>query len=232
MITMMFEQARAGYAPTSPCWNCADAAVIRGCVNLARTSDDLSMRDTVLDYLRSTQPATGMDGLSMGMALFYAREVTGQDSYDEDIRQLAAAGWPEIHTAMEAWQVLPFRMAYEFKMNKMAKVHDVARAFQKLHGELEEKDGLYLMALVETIEQCDQQLYEHWRLMVDLYRETLRAMAACGGCQGAACLYAVLKGVQMGLIDGERYLPLARRMMDDPAAQTVYAMVPGMGRDR
>jgi len=96
-------------------------------------------------------------------------------------------------------------------------------------------EGWYLMALVDTIEICSNQLYEHWRALVDLFRESLAGMLRYETAEhlflqspdhpeaegnyaetsGSAMIaYAVLKGVRLGLLDPEKYGPIGRRIFE------------------
>lgn len=147
------------------------------------------------------------------------------DGWKETIEQVAQRGLPAPVRLEEAFDTLPFRMAYEMKLNRMAWVNRVAEDFRCLHQHLfDEKTGLhcaaegedfcaestgwFLMALVDCIDICDQQLYEHWRCLVDIFRVTLRGILRSGKVEGAELqlAYCILKAVRMGLIDGERYL--------------------------
>lgn len=95
--------------------------------------------------------------------------------------------------------------------------------------------GWYLMALVDTVELCSNQLYEHWRALVDIFRESLAGVLRYQTAEGlflqspdhpeaegnyaetsgsAMIAYAVLKGVRLGLIDPEKYLPIGRRIFE------------------
>ncbi|MBQ8312502.1 MAG: hypothetical protein IJX84_04780 [Clostridia bacterium] len=147
------------------------------------------------------------------------------DKWKETIEQVAQRELPAPARLEEAFDTLPFRMAYEMKLNRMAWVNRVAEDFRSLHQRLfDEKSGLhcaaegeaycaestgwFLMALVDCIDICDQQLYEHWRCLVDIFRTTLRGMLRSGKVEGAELqlAYCILKAVRMGLIDSERYL--------------------------
>ena len=93
--------------------------------------------------------------------------------------------------------------------------------------------GWYLMALVDCLEAMDRQLYEHWRTLDDLFTEAvagiLRWQDADTGLfyqvidradvegnyletsGSAMVLYALMKGVRLGVLDGEAHLEPARR---------------------
>lgn len=95
--------------------------------------------------------------------------------------------------------------------------------------------GWYLMALADTIDACREELYEHYRTLVDIFRESLagvlRYQAADGlfyqvidhpmakgnytETSGSAMIaYALMKGVRLGILDPEKYLPIGKRVFE------------------
>ena len=74
-----------------------------------------------------------------------------------------------------------------------------------------------LLALTDAISLCSDQLYEHWRALVDLYRAGLKAALSAEAKEpetAAMLVYALHEGVRLGLIDPERYLPMADRRIE------------------
>lgn len=161
--------------------------------------------------------------------LFFALDKTGEDKYTEAIRQVMAeldAQNEDVSDLPAACAALPFRMAYEMKLNRMERVGATAAMFLSVHRRLWNaktgrhnaslrEDAWFLMAVLDAVETCSDQLYEHWRALVDIYRETLpgvlKAAAEADVQTQALVLYALLRGVQRELIDPERYLPRARK---------------------
>ncbi len=96
--------------------------------------------------------------------------------------------------------------------------------------------GWYLMALVDCIGLCSEELYEHYRALVDIFRESVRGVLRYQSpedhlfCQvidrgevegnytetsGSAMIaYALLKGVRLGVLNPERYGPIGRQVME------------------
>lgn len=161
--------------------------------------------------------------------LFFALEKTGDDKYSEAIQQVMAtldAQNEDVSDLPEACATLPFRMAYEMKLNRMERVGATAAMFRSVHRRLWNaktgrhnaslrEDAWFLMALMDAVEICSDQLYEHWRALVDIYRETLTGVLGAAEEADpqtqALVLYALLRGVQRELIDPERYLPVVRK---------------------
>ncbi|MBQ9265213.1 MAG: glycoside hydrolase family 88 protein [Clostridia bacterium] len=97
--------------------------------------------------------------------------------------------------------------------------------------------GWYLMALIDCIDKMDEMLYEHLRALIDLFREAISGIVqyadpATGlyyqvidraDVEGnyletsgsAMVIYSVLKGVRLGLLDEEKYLPNARKAFEN-----------------
>lgn len=180
--------------------------------------------------------------------LFFALEKTGDDKYRQAIQRVMDElnEHPEANDAplSALYETLPFRMAYEMKVNRMERVGQTAAAYCSAHQRLwDPKKRLYrtetgfslretawfLMALTDGIALCSDQLYEHWRALVDIYRECLSGVLCRMNDQGlltenlvdgdadpagtAIVLWATLTGVEQGLIDPERYLPVVMRSL-------------------
>ncbi len=164
--------------------------------------------------------------------LFAALEKTGDDKYCQAIKQVMVQldAQPEAADAPFSvlYETLPFRMVYEMKLNRMERVGQTAAMYRAAHARqwnpqtgrhdvpLQE-DAWFLLALTEGIAACSDQLYEHWRALVDIYRATLRGvlsvLAEADPQTLAMVTWALLDGVRQGLIDPERYLPTAQRAM-------------------
>ncbi|MBQ7849770.1 MAG: hypothetical protein IJ343_08635 [Clostridia bacterium] len=216
-------------------WSAAADNAVRVCLSLHRSAGDEASRQYVIDWADSLIGADAcMPG--SGKALLFALEATGEDKYREAAETVMAAIGREpldvIDSAEALYRVLPFRMAYEMRLGGMEKVGLVAAKFREAHASLwNQETGLYggdlrstayaLLALVDAIDSCADQLYEHWRALVDMYREVLRGALAteAEGESAAMIVWALLAGVRMNLIDPERYLPIARRRIAALKAQ-------------
>lgn len=153
-------------------------------------------------------------------ALFRLRETDGAEAADGLIRSaVASLQGHACHSAVCMAAHLPFLMAWEVQCNRMATLGAVADVFRRRRAEL--TTGLHLLALADTIENCNEQIYEHWRALVDIYRECVRNFLR-EGCDEAAerafASAAIIKGVRLGWLDPERYgsaaLAMARQACD------------------
>lgn len=210
-------------------WSPAADDAVRLCIGLHRRTADAAARQYVIDW---ADCLIGADACTpaCGKALFFALEATGEEKYRAAAEGVMAALGREpldvIGSAETLYRVLPFRMAYEMRLGGMEKVGLVAAKYRAAHACMwDAQTGFFggnlrgtafaLLALVDAIDCCYDQLYEHWRALVDMYREVLRgALAADAAPEGetaAMIVWALLAGVRMNLIDQERYLPVAAR---------------------
>lgn len=132
----------------------------------------------------------------------------------------------------------PFRTEYDRRFGGMRAARDVANGFGSARKCLTDAEtggalsfrlpdtGWYMAALADCAEKMDIQLYEHYRKLADLLLEAARTVfprrdaetglysRETGDAEplgSAMILYALLKGVRLGLLDGEKYLDDARR---------------------
>lgn len=109
--------------------------------------------------------------------------------------------------------------------------------------------GWYLMALADCIDLCDQQLYEHWRALVDIFRESVQGVLKYQDAESglfyqvidhaevegnyletsgsAMVAYSILKGVRMGILDAEKYLPIGKKIFEGLANTKLYTDAEG-----
>lgn len=222
-------------------WNAREDFAVRICMKL-QAADMLAqyVLDSADAFIRNNDCGPGN-----AKTLFFALEKTGEEKYRQAIQQVmnGLSEQPASQEALSAlYEMLPFRMAYEMKLNRMEGVSRTAAAYcdahmncwdaaKRLHKVGDsfslKEEAWFLMALADGISLCSDQLYEHWRTLVDIYRESLSGVLCRMTPQGllrtnvtdgqedaggtAIVLYALLMGVQMGLIDPERYLPVARK---------------------
>ena len=206
------------------------ALVVAAYISWYRQTQDETYCAQALDMLQHSVPVEEMCP-AWAAHLFFAYEQTGDENWRVMIEQMLASMQQEPANLTGAYDMLPFRMAYEMKLNRMAWVSRVAASFKNLHEKLFEAEkgvhragegedfsaeatAWFLLALVDAIEICDQQLYEHWRTMVDIFRVTLRGVLKHGFSDDAKLKIAtsIFKAVHLRIIDPERYLPVAREM--------------------
>ena len=226
-----------------------DSLALEGCIGLYGATGDGRYREAVL---RGLAERAWKD--TDGMALLFALDETGEKRYEEAVRALAKRVRERLQErkAMapeELRALMPLVMACEMRFDRMAHVSDVVAQFRRARAILfDEEAGLYLSgsdntlwgegmllaALIDCIALCSQELYEHWRALVDLFREAVRGLMpyqdkstglfqthagavgedAAVDMQGSAlAAYALFKGARLGVLNPEWYLPLGRKAL-------------------
>ncbi|MBQ9300780.1 MAG: hypothetical protein IJ214_09725 [Clostridia bacterium] len=105
----------------------------------------------------------------------------------------------------------PSHAAYDVRFGGRRDAKAIALLFQQARDRLYPDgltDGFYLMALADTLEKMDEQLYEHYRVLADLMLEAARKAL---DSRDVRAHYALMKAVRLGLLDAEKYLPAAKK---------------------
>lgn len=209
-IKLWFKEYLAKYTHCKTDWNYEDGCVLKAAIDLYKVTSDGDYKQFALDY--ASRPGAQAD-----QALFFVLEETGEERYrqaiEQRMHQLRCADGPTDGKALYA--AGPFCMAYEMKCGGMEKVADAVRLFKRVHNAGLHPNGWHLMALVDAIDWCREELYEHYRALVDIFREELAIVLRHREEEDAAmAAYALMKAVRLGLIDPEKYLPIGRRMFE------------------
>ena len=78
----------------------------------------------------------------------------------------------------------------------------------------------------------EEQIYEHYRCVADLLLEAAQAWLKSEEKSDPLALCGVLKGIRLGLLDAERYMPAARQAAGglDPEADGAERALREYGR--
>jgi len=112
-----------------------------------------------------------------------------------------------------AGRVYPVYAAYETDHNGKEGYPDLLAQMRVLSGELERDDTLenrvfFLDGLLRTIEDVSPQLYEYYRELADMFKETLKeTLDRYGREAGERLKGTVDRAAELYLISGERYCP-------------------------
>lgn len=244
--------------------------VLKGCIDLYRAGSEAIERDALLSAIHAGAAEPGEtlalipETAEWGKALFFAWDETGDALYrqaaERIMAQMKAEALPLTPETLYALE--PFRAEFDTRFGDKQTYKFIAAQFKQAREALLDPDkklyrepesgrpsllaqGLMLMALVDTIEKIDMQLYEHYRALADLFLEAVRNLlpyqrrSTClfalapaetaeeaGFTENAMIAYAIMKGVGQGLLDPEKYLPAARRALsaldaiaESPAAE-------------
>ena len=247
------------YTPGDRPEQAEDCLALDGCIGLYGATGDGRYREAVL---RGLAERTWKD--TDGMALLFALDETGEPRYEEAVRALTKQVRERLQAGKEMppeelRALMPVVMACEMRFDRMEHVGDVTAQFRLVRALcFDEETGLYfsgsentirdegmlLAALVDCIDLCSQELYEHWRALVDLFREAVRGLMpyqdkitglfrfhagqaaedAVPDMQGSAlAAYALLKGARLSVLNPEWYLPLGRKALAGLAEQPLRA---------
>lgn len=119
--------------------------------------------------------------------------------------------------------------AYDAKQQASLEAGRVAATFQRAREKLGKDrahDGMYMAALADTLECMEKQIYEHYRAVADLLLEAAQSWFQSEPKADALAVYAVLKGVRLGLLDEEKYMPPALKAFGELNTQSeAYSLV-------
>ena len=236
-----------------PEWTFTGGMYLNGLLALFRATGDADCKRAVLRFMEASVSADGTvlpaptystaALAACGKALFFALDETGEERYkkalDEAAGRIKERPLPDSPAGL--WAVAPFLAEYDTRFGGKQTYKALADQFRTVHQVLFEREkGLYraengsfsfreegfmLLALADTAEKMDMQMYEHYRMLADIFLEAVRtpyqretdlllhllppdhpeARDLSGKAMIAA---ALLKGVRLQLLNEEKYLPL------------------------
>lgn len=217
-IRTFIDQYKAQYSGGDG-WTFEDSCMLKGLADLYRAAGDPSDRRWVLDFLARRVQAdgavTGLDArdpaaVSCGKAFFFALDETGDQRWRKAADDLHAHLSALPDEPEDLYPVEPFRTEYDSRWLSGLEAAGIAKRFARAGQQPGGTEGWCLLALADCIEAMPEQLYEHRRVLMDLFLAGARKLLAPGNGTDTASramkAYALLKGVRLGLLDPERYL--------------------------
>ena len=203
-ITLWFKEYLAKDNVSKNEWNEEDGCVLKAAADLYKATGEDAFRAFVQEY--ATCP-----NARANQAMFFAWEQTGEENarqvIEQRMQQPGGMTAPADNRAL--YEAGPFCMAYEMKRGGMEKVAAVVQMYRQVQHQ---SDGWRLMALVDAIGWCREELYEHYRALVDMFRAELAQVLY--NEKSALVAYSVLRAVRLGVIDPEKYLPIGRGLFE------------------
>ncbi len=269
-------EAVSRFLNREPEWTFKSGLFLNGLTAMFRTSGKDEYRRAALSFFEKSidpegtilpAPACAPDLAACGKALFFALDETGDTRYkialDAVADRIKAEAWPDTPAGLYA--VMPFLAEYDTRFGGRQAYKAIAQQFKAVHRALFDAEkglylgkdgrfsiwdeGLMLMALADTVENLDMQIYEHYRTLSDMLFDAVRLpyrletdhlfSLSCGDPEqapdpsgGFMIVYVMLKGVRLQMLDAEKYSFLAYRLASDLMAcrkDVPEACDPGVG---
>ena len=228
---------------------------LNGLTAMFSVSEKEEYRQAILDFISKhvspegvilAAPACTADLAACGKTLFFALDKTHDERYkkalDTVANQVKASPLPDTPAGLYA--VMPFLAEYDTRFGGKQAYKAIAHQFKAVHQRLfDSEKGLYcaenglfsiqdegfmLMALADTAEKLDMQIYEHYRTLTDMLFDAVRLpyrhktdhlFLPCDDPSGNYMIvYAILKGVRLQMLDAEKFLPFAFQLASDLSA--------------
>ncbi len=187
---------------------------------------ELSGQEVFADYIeKEIETIRSYDNIDVGRQLFFVYERTGEERYREAIEGLRKelknhgrtksgifsreSGTADDFEIADLYQILPFYMEYETKYHNKAEYNDIVAQLQKVRKYSYEFSmrnmGWYLMVLIDVIGVMSEEIYEHYRTLGDLFKESLRGILPMKNAEPAMFGYAICKACRIGILNREKY---------------------------
>lgn len=131
-----------------------------------------------------------------GLAYFFALDQTGNEKYRQKIETLISQyDWtPEF---------MPFVTAYETRYKRKEHYNEIAALFRKKKG----FTGSDLVALIETVCQMSEEIYEYYRELRDLFKTVIKGKIKelPDSSESLEIGYSILRACNAGVLQREKY---------------------------
>lgn len=172
---------------------------LAGAIQMYEATGEEVYKDFVMTHLSRLEAPEGMaERLPKQeyLAYFFALDQTGSEKYRQKIESL-------IENNDWTLEIMPFAMAYETRYKRKEHYNEIAAMFR---GK-ESFTGNDLVALIETIDQMSEEIYEYYRELRDLFqaviKEKIKEFPNSSETQYIG--YCVLKACNMGVLSSEKY---------------------------
>ncbi|GLC79611.1 transcriptional regulator [Lacrimispora brassicae] len=131
-----------------------------------------------------------------GLACFFALDQTGNEKYRQKIEQL-------ISRDDRTLEAMPFVTAYETRYKRKEHYNEIVALFR----EKEAFTGSGLVALIETVGQMSQEIYEYHRELRDLFKSVIKEKMneLPDSSETLEIGYSILKACNTGVLQREKY---------------------------
>lgn len=172
---------------------------LTGAIQMYEATGEEVYKDFVMTYLSSMEVPEGMAvSLSVqdSLACFFALDQTGNETYRQVIESLIG---------QNDWTLdfMPFVTEYETRYKRKEHYNEIAAFFR---GE-EKLTGNDLIALIETIGQMSEEIYEYYRELRDLFKTAVKEKIKelPDSSESLEIGYSILRACNMGVLPREKY---------------------------
>ncbi|WP_395548208.1 transcriptional regulator [Lacrimispora sp. HJ1] len=172
---------------------------LTGAIQMYEATGEEVYKDFVMTYLSSMEVPEGMAvSLSVqdSLACFFALDQTGNETYRQVIESLIG---------QNDWTLdfMPFVTEYETRYKRKEHYNEIAAFFR---GE-EKLTGNDLIALIETIGQMSEEIYEYYRELRDLFKTAVKEKIKelPDTSESLEIGYSILRACNMGVLPREKY---------------------------
>jgi rhamnogalacturonyl hydrolase YesR len=170
-----------------------------GAMQMYEATKEVAYKEFVLNHIAGLKTLEGTAGIlpmQDYLAYFFAYGQTDNEEYRQ-----------EIDSAMDLneWTLdfMPFITAYETSYNRKEHYNEIAAMFRNK----ESFTGNELVALIETINQMSEEIYEYYRELRDLFKVIVKEKMKNlpDSPEILEIGYSILKACNIGVLQKERY---------------------------
>ncbi|WP_092240024.1 hypothetical protein [Lacrimispora sphenoides] len=172
---------------------------LTGAIQMYEATGEEVYKDAVMTYLSGLEAPEGLaEGLPIqdSLACFFALDQTGNEKYRQTIKSFIG---------QNDWTLdfMPFVTAYETRYKRKEHYNEIAALFR---GE-ERLAGSDLIALIETIGQMSEEIYEYYRELRDLFKTAVKEKIKelPDSSEALEIGYSILRACNMGVLQREKY---------------------------
>ena len=169
---------------------------LMGAIQMYEATGEKVYRDFVMTGINRLEEMSEGLPVQDGLAYFFALDHTGNEKYRQQIETLVG---------QNDWTLdfMPFVTAYETRYKRKEHYNEIAALFRKK----DQLTGSELVALIETIGQMSEEIYEYYRELRDLFKTVIRGKIKelPDSSEALEIGYSVLRACNTGVLQREKY---------------------------
>ncbi len=169
---------------------------LMGAIQMYEATGEKAYRDFVMTSINRLEEISKGLPVQDGLAYFFALDQTGNEKYRQKIETLVG---------QNDWTLdfMPFVTAYETRYKRKEHYNEIAALFR----EKDQFTGSDLVALIETIGQMSEEIYEYYRELRDLFKTVIKGKIKelPDSSEALEIGYSVLRACNTGVLQREKY---------------------------